>query len=159
MDALGLLQEATAAGLTVAVEGDKLKVRGPRSAEPIVRRLGERKAEVMAALATDWRRLYSEALAELRIPDRAWEKVATAWYVTHGTPISGSLCAGCGNPLRGAAAIDLWPHGERAHADDEYRCLIAYGRRWKRAAAAALVAHGIPAPAESAAEQLGDEVA
>jgi hypothetical protein len=42
------------------------------------------------------------------------------------------------------------PLGERAHAGSGERaleCLQAYGRRWKAAAAKALVEIGIPAPA------------
>ena len=51
MDGLTLLQDAAAAGLTVLADGDRLVVRGPRSAEPVARRLLENKADVMAALA------------------------------------------------------------------------------------------------------------
>jgi hypothetical protein len=157
MEPLAILREAEQAGLKLRVEGDKLVISGPREAEPIVRRLAEYKAEVMAALATDWRRLYSEAITELGTPHRAWSKVATAWYVAQGTPTPGDLCAGCGRPLDGAEALDLWPHGERAHAGDRYKCTIAYGRRWKAAAARALSAIGIPTPAIIAAELLEDD--
>jgi hypothetical protein len=157
MEALVILREAEQAGLKLRVEGDRLVVSGPRGAEPIVRRLAEHKAEIMAALATDWRRLYAEALADLGTPGRGWSKVALAWYVARGTPTPGDLCAGCGKPLNGAEAIDLWPHGERAHAGEGYRCIIAYGRRWKRAAAAALAPYCIPTPAEIEAKLLGKE--
>ena len=50
MDALSLLAEARAAGLDVRVDGDRLVVRGPKTAEPLVRRLGEAKADVIALL-------------------------------------------------------------------------------------------------------------
>jgi hypothetical protein len=51
MDVLSLLDAATAAGLTVTVDKDRLQVTGPRSAEPIVRQLYDYKPAVMAVLA------------------------------------------------------------------------------------------------------------
>ena len=50
MEALAILREAEQAGLKLRVEGDTLVVSGPSKAEPIVRRLAECKAEVVAAL-------------------------------------------------------------------------------------------------------------
>ena len=50
MDGLTLLQEASAAGLTVLADGDRLAIRGPRSADAIARRLLAEKPAVMAAL-------------------------------------------------------------------------------------------------------------
>ena len=50
MGCVSLLDEARAAGLTLRADGDKLIIRGPRSAEPVARRLIDRKAEVLAAL-------------------------------------------------------------------------------------------------------------
>ena len=41
MDALSLLDRAREAGLAVVVAGDKLIVRGPKQAEPVVRLLAE----------------------------------------------------------------------------------------------------------------------
>jgi hypothetical protein len=46
-----LLAEARAAGLTARAEGDRLVVRGPRSAEALMRRLLAHKPDVLAALA------------------------------------------------------------------------------------------------------------
>ncbi len=51
MDVLALLRRAQEAGLRVELAGDKLKVRGPKHAEPVVRLLAEHKVEVLAALA------------------------------------------------------------------------------------------------------------
>jgi hypothetical protein len=51
MDAVTLLLRAQEAGLRVERAGDKLVVRGPRRAEPVVRLLAEHKAELLAALA------------------------------------------------------------------------------------------------------------
>lgn len=50
MDGLGLLFDAKAAGLTVETVGDNLRIRGPKKAEPIVRRLEKHKAAVMKVL-------------------------------------------------------------------------------------------------------------
>ena len=50
MDGMTLLAEAQEAGLTVLADGDRLVVRGPKSAEKLARRLLQNKAQVMAAL-------------------------------------------------------------------------------------------------------------
>ncbi len=46
-----LLAEATAAGIRLSAEGDRLRVRGPRGTEGLGRLLLERKAELLAVLA------------------------------------------------------------------------------------------------------------
>ena len=55
MDGLALLHEAHAAGLSVAAEGGRLRVRGPKSAGAVAARLLAAKPAVLAALggATD----------------------------------------------------------------------------------------------------------
>ena len=50
MDGLALLTEARRAGLRVALDGERLVIRGPRRAEPIARRLMEAKPAVVGAL-------------------------------------------------------------------------------------------------------------
>jgi hypothetical protein len=47
MDSLTLLSDARAAGLEVHRDGDRLVVRGPRSAEPLARQLLAQKAELL----------------------------------------------------------------------------------------------------------------
>ncbi len=54
MVVVSLLQEAEAAGLSVRVEGDRLVVRGPKSAGAIAERLLDHKAEIIEALAAEW---------------------------------------------------------------------------------------------------------
>lgn len=54
MEVLELIDQAERAGLALETDGDRLVVRGPKVAEPIVRQLAERKAEVIAALHQDW---------------------------------------------------------------------------------------------------------
>ena len=50
MDGLALLREARAAGLSVVIEGDRLRVRGPKSAGDVAARLLAAKPAVLAAL-------------------------------------------------------------------------------------------------------------
>jgi hypothetical protein len=50
MDGMTLLTQAQAAGLTVEADGNRLVLRGPKSAEELAQRLLRNKAEVMAAL-------------------------------------------------------------------------------------------------------------
>jgi hypothetical protein len=51
MDGMMLLEEARAAGLIVLAEGGRLRIRGPRRAEPIAQRLIAHKDAVLGALA------------------------------------------------------------------------------------------------------------
>ncbi len=50
MDGLALLRTAAAAGLTVRLDGDRLVIRGPRSADTIARQLIAEKPAVVAAI-------------------------------------------------------------------------------------------------------------
>ncbi|HBI47063.1 MAG TPA: hypothetical protein DDY78_30050 [Planctomycetales bacterium] len=53
MDGLTLLEEARIAGLTVTVEGNRLRIRGPRWAETIAQRVLAHKDEVVHILTTE----------------------------------------------------------------------------------------------------------
>jgi hypothetical protein len=50
-----LLAEASAGGVTMWADGDRLRVRGPKSAEALLRRLLDHKPDVLAALRSPWR--------------------------------------------------------------------------------------------------------
>ena len=50
MDGIALLRDACGAGLSVRAEGDKLVIRGPRSAESLAKQLLEHKAEILTHL-------------------------------------------------------------------------------------------------------------
>ena len=50
MAALKLIEEARSAGLRLRFEGDRLVIRGPKSAEPIAKALLDRKAEILPFL-------------------------------------------------------------------------------------------------------------
>jgi hypothetical protein len=52
MDELILLAEARAAGLTVLVDEDRLRILGPRRAEALAKRLLEHKTLIVEALTT-----------------------------------------------------------------------------------------------------------
>jgi hypothetical protein len=53
MDGLTLLAQAQEAGLKVKVDGDRLVIRGPKLAEPLVRELLAHKQAVLEALSVD----------------------------------------------------------------------------------------------------------
>ncbi len=78
MGGLTLLDEARTAGLTVAVDGDKLVIRGPRSEDASARRLIAAKADVIAALqpkipaAIDW---------EASRPDETDPRAMARWWL------------------------------------------------------------------------------
>jgi hypothetical protein len=48
---LALLEEAEAAGLRVSVDGNTLRIRGPKTGAPIAQQLTARKPEVLALLS------------------------------------------------------------------------------------------------------------
>ena len=52
MDGVNLLDRATVAGLDVAVVGNDLVIKGPRSCADLVSEIASRKAEIVAELRT-----------------------------------------------------------------------------------------------------------
>ena len=75
----------------------------------------------------------------------AWGETLAAWHKTHDEPPPRALCAGCGEPVSGAEIMEFWD-GARVHLAPRYGCLIAYGRRWRAAAAETLANMGILPP-------------
>ena len=73
-----LLDEAHRAGLTIQVDGDRLAVRGPRSAEALARRVLDLKADVMAAMSgqldkpIDWWQHITDEDREYLTTPRNW---------------------------------------------------------------------------------------
>jgi hypothetical protein len=56
------------------------------------------------------------------------------WHVDHGERVPRDLCAGCRRPIAAhQPALDL-ADDNRVHLDNDYRCLIRHGERWRRAA-------------------------
>jgi hypothetical protein len=165
MDQMMLLDEARAAGLSVAIDGDKLVVRGPRLAEPVARRLLAHKSEVMAVLASarrpateaaNWRELFEERAAfrqyEAGYPRNAAECLAYGeclekWCERHPMSLRPGVCAGCGKApdtpwldLDDGARV-CFPHGA-----GQFGCLMVHGLRRKERAVAALTALGLTPP-------------
>jgi hypothetical protein len=162
MDPVMLLQQAALAGLTIVPEGDKLQVRGPRSAEPVVRLLAENKPLILAEVVA-WRRLYDVSLArEIEMAKRrdrwanavehvaianrvAWGTVEVRWHLERGERPDSDRCAGCGDPIDKDSALEL-ADGARVHIANGDACINAYGRKWRGAAAAGLHAVGLDPP-------------
>jgi len=151
MDALSLLARAHEAGLAVAIAGDKLVVRGPPRAEPVVRLLAVYKPAVMAALAADWRARHREAVARwgsLHPADEAeqlaWGELEDRWHRLHGRRSLEWQCAGCGEPIGGMPTLTL-ADGNRVHLD-KLDCLLTFGERWRSEASAGLRASGLHPP-------------
>jgi hypothetical protein len=155
MDALTLLDRAREAGLSVARDGGKLVVRGPREAEPVVQLLAEYKADILTALAeaTSWRARHREALAHwsaLRSLEEAaglaWGELESRWHRLHGRRAPEWQCAGCGEPIGGLPALRLHD-GNRVHLDS-LDCLLSFGERWRGEATAGLRVLGLEPPPE-----------
>ncbi len=158
MDALALLRRARKAGLCIESAGDKLLVRGPKNAEPVVRILAQHKAQVLAALALNenepsyWKQQYTARTFEWFNGQRewdaarriAWGDLQNEWHKLHGRRWPAWQCAGCEKPIGGAVAIDL-PDDNRVHLEP-IDCLIEFGRHWRGKADTALIALGLEAP-------------
>ena len=107
----------------------------------------------MADRATDWRLLYWEAVGHWLAFHRtgeaeqiAWGEMLLRWHRMHGgRPVPGWQCAGCGEPIRGLAALDL-ADGNRVHLD-HLDCLLSFGEGWRNKATTGLRALGLAPPA------------
>lgn len=66
------------------------------------------------------------------------------WHRLHGARGPRWQCAGCGEPVGGLPAIDL-ADGHRVHLD-KLDCVLSFGERRRRQAAAGLRALGIEPP-------------
>ena len=95
---VALLEEARAAGLSVRVVGDRLVVRGTRDYEELAIQLLERKAEVLAALASDEERAITERM-EVRRPLVPLTGPIPLLVVRSQETQLGH-CLSCGEPLR-----------------------------------------------------------
>ncbi len=103
--------------------------------------------------APDWMAFYDERAAireydghhsRAAAEQFAWSELQCEWHRLHGERSPDWQCAGCGKPVSGSPASIL-PDGARVH--DGLACLIAYGKRWRSAATAALVKMGLSKPA------------
>jgi hypothetical protein len=161
MDGLTLLRRAHDAGLRVEAAGDKLLIRGPKRAAPVVKLLAEHKAVVLAALpiateALHWRERFTAKTFEWFGRKRPWQEarllawadLQNDWHLRHGRHFPAAQCAGCKLPICGHEALDM-PDGNRVHLDP-LDCAIAFGKGWRGAADAGLAAFGLVPPSSGA---------
>lgn len=71
----------------------------------------------------------------------AWGELQNQWHAQHGRRYPTWRCAGCDAPIGSMTALAL-PDGNRVHFEP-IACLIAFGKRWRGDATAALVALGL----------------
>jgi hypothetical protein len=103
----------------------------------------------------DWRVRHREALAYWsafhpadEAAQLAWGELQIRWHRLHGEHLPQWQCAGCHEPIGGLAAMML-ADGNRVHLGDDLNCLLAFGKRWRSAAASGLRALGlVDSPAE-----------
>ena len=94
---VALLEEARTAGLSVRVNGERLVVRGTRDLEDLAIQLLERKAEVLAALASDAERAIAARIEALR-PLVPLSGPIPFLVVRRSEPRPGQ-CLSCGEPI------------------------------------------------------------
>ena len=103
MDSVKLLRCAHEAGLTVRADGDRLVVRGPKSAEPVARDLLAHKAEIMRALAS---RATSPPIEDgCEAHNVSAEAVASRWAEVQLRDLAPGYCSCCGGPASPQALV------------------------------------------------------
>ena len=116
------------------------------------------KAERAGWDAADWRAFFGERAAireydgmrpRAEAERLAWGETLVEWHKATASPPPSWQCAGCGDPIAGAPAMTL-PDAARVHDVAGYACLIAYGKRWRAAAAEGLATMGIEQPSGAA---------
>ncbi len=102
MDGIDLILRAEAAGLSIGLNGDRLVIRGPRSAESFARALLDRKAEVVALLRTaswvlrpDTRGRLGLQSPDAPVPFPTWEDLPE-WSHRMPAEPAGGACWWCG---------------------------------------------------------------
>ena len=102
---------------------------------------------------TIWSDLYEERAAHRQFDGGyprveaellAWREIEWRWHFAHREPVPAEVCAGCGQLIGAAEALDLID-GARVHMKG-HRCRTAYEQRWRRAASSALVTLGLQPP-------------
>jgi hypothetical protein len=166
-----LVRAATAVGAKLAIIGDKLSITAPRPLTPeLVEELRRAKVEILRLIAVEpgddyrfpddaarWRRDFAIRTIHWAIGSKrtkveaerlAYGELLKEWHERYGALPDPRRCAGCGNKLPNNVGLILCD-GARIHFDgmDGADCIIAYGRRWRGAAFAALCALGLERPA------------
>jgi hypothetical protein len=108
----------------------------------------------IASIPAHWRLRYFEALAYWsafypvgEAARLAWGEIENRWHMRYGERVPDWQCAGCRESIGGLAALTL-ADGNRVHLD-KLGCLLSFGERWRRDAAAALGVLGLAPPPES----------
>ena len=100
---------------------------------------------------TSWRRAFEARVAARRFlhgaeAERlAYGEVIEAWCRQHPEAARPGACAHCGDALDGREHL-LLVDGGAVHVDDDFACLIAFGRARRGRAELELAALGVPAP-------------
>jgi hypothetical protein len=162
-----LLDRLAEIGATVRPAGeDRLIVHAGAKPVPaeLVHRLRQAKAEVLAALAQPpdacnaawWRDFFEERAAHLEI-DAGYPRIEAEtlafngciaeWHLRHGALPEPGNCAACGGELDPQFGLFL-DRGVRVHFGGAYEigCVVAYDRRCRDAAIAALRMLGVAPP-------------
>jgi hypothetical protein len=168
MTAQELVRAVSAAGVKLAINGDKLSVTAPHPLSPgLVEELRRAKAEILDMLATTagrghlppadaawWRRQFTIRTLHWGLSGRwtkdeaerlAYGELLDEWRKSHGRRWPFWQCAGCDEPIGGSSTL-LLANGNRVHFDEECDCLIRFGDRWRGEATAGLKALGLAAP-------------
>jgi hypothetical protein len=153
-----LLDRLVDAGAKIEAADGRLIVRAGARPVPgeLVQRLRTAKAEVLATLSLVWwrrqlvvRTIDRELLGARPHGDAArlaWGELECRWHKLYGERTPEWQCAGCGEPIGGNPSLDF-QDGNRVHSQG-MDCLIGYGKRWRGAAAHALIAMGLEPPPE-----------
>jgi hypothetical protein len=171
MKALSVLREARAAGIELDVVGEDVRLKADRKPpQKLVEALRQHKAEIIALLgemaepiegrpALDdgdgWHQRLGSHRNRLAQLDYAAD---VASLLAHGhllndihsalvaiKPPDPTVCAGCDQTLAGPA-LDTGD-GARVHDQADHKCLVAYGRKWRKRASDQLAPLGIDVPA------------
>jgi hypothetical protein len=170
--ALEVVLAATAAGASLAVNGDRLSVTAPcpLPAE-LVDELRRSKADILRLLSTDrvdddqrvptddtewWLDLFNERAAHREFDGGysraeaerlAFGEMLLEWHRRYGARPDLHRCAGCDDQLPSKGGLTLCD-GAVVHFDAVrgVDCVISYGKKWRGAAVAALNAFGICPP-------------
>ena len=107
MDVLTLLRQAWDAGLSLTADGNRLTIRGPRTAEPLVRELARHKPAVL--------RLIREATIAVTPADLPpdwhflWDERAAIMEYDAGLPRERAEAEALDDILRQMRAAGAWP--------------------------------------------------
>jgi hypothetical protein len=91
-----LLREAAAAGLRVSVEGETLRIRGPKAGAPIAEQLAAHKPAVLALLTSEREQAIRHRIDAFRA--QVPERVAIPFLVLTAT-IAPRACPSCGESI------------------------------------------------------------